>query len=302
MDGSVDRPGFIGREEKEEKDSSRSSRCEDDSKVIIPVVWRGRHDKLDVLKAGALSLRCSITRAFLEVGLWDRSKAKRGSGVTHVRAIFGHLTLPDFKAAEDIKACLSQQGLDVWLDSRRETCGLGCVLKSCDQRLAPKLTSSFIIFIMWVLRRWFWGKSYNYNRYSIRPIRPHETSLKWKTSGDLGNPKALSVQLLRRLLVAHLVTLVRRHLTPGQKWLGGNPDGERFKGPRERCERTSEPGSRPRVVFEVRTHLQTHPKRRYLDLNWAGTIKYTWFGETAIPCYILNFDHVIPSSHRLTTF
>lgn len=40
--------------------------------VIIPVVWRGRHDKLDVLKA-----------------------------------------------AEDIKACLSQQGLDVWLDSRR---------------------------------------------------------------------------------------------------------------------------------------------------------------------------------------
>ncbi|CAE7311041.1 proS, partial [Symbiodinium pilosum] len=41
--------------------------------VIIPVVWRGRHDKLDVLQA-----------------------------------------------AEDIKACLSQQGLDVWLDSRRQ--------------------------------------------------------------------------------------------------------------------------------------------------------------------------------------
>jgi len=40
--------------------------------VIIPIVWRGRHDKLDVLKA-----------------------------------------------AEDIKACLSQQGLDVWLDGRR---------------------------------------------------------------------------------------------------------------------------------------------------------------------------------------
>ncbi|CAE7942455.1 proS [Symbiodinium necroappetens] len=40
--------------------------------VVIPVVWRGRHDKLDVLQA-----------------------------------------------AENVKACLAQQGLDVWLDSRR---------------------------------------------------------------------------------------------------------------------------------------------------------------------------------------
>ncbi|CAE7301379.1 proS [Symbiodinium sp. CCMP2456] len=40
--------------------------------VVIPVVWRGRHDKLDLLQA-----------------------------------------------AENVKACLAQQGLDVWLDSRR---------------------------------------------------------------------------------------------------------------------------------------------------------------------------------------
>jgi len=41
--------------------------------VVIPVLWRGRHDKVDVLKA-----------------------------------------------AEDIKALLVQQGLDVWVDSRRQ--------------------------------------------------------------------------------------------------------------------------------------------------------------------------------------
>lgn len=40
--------------------------------VVIPIVWRGRHDKLDVQKV-----------------------------------------------AEDIKACVAQQGVDVWLDSRR---------------------------------------------------------------------------------------------------------------------------------------------------------------------------------------
>mmetsp|Transcript_101778 Transcript_101778/g.316649 ORF Transcript_101778/g.316649 Transcript_101778/m.316649 type:complete len:321 (-) Transcript_101778:127-1089(-) len=40
--------------------------------VVIPVVWRGRHDQLEVLKA-----------------------------------------------AEDVKACVAQQGVDVWLDSRR---------------------------------------------------------------------------------------------------------------------------------------------------------------------------------------
>merc|ERR1712014_484700 len=40
--------------------------------VIIPVIWRGRHDKLDVIGA-----------------------------------------------AEDVKACVAQQGVDAWVDSRR---------------------------------------------------------------------------------------------------------------------------------------------------------------------------------------
>merc|ERR1740121_1784606 len=41
--------------------------------VVIPIAWRGRHDKLDVEKA-----------------------------------------------AEDVKACVAQQGVDVWIDSRRQ--------------------------------------------------------------------------------------------------------------------------------------------------------------------------------------
>lgn len=57
---------------KEAKDERKAKLQIKHDLVVIPILWRGRHDKLDVLKA-----------------------------------------------AEDIKACVAQQGVDVWLDSRR---------------------------------------------------------------------------------------------------------------------------------------------------------------------------------------
>eukprot|EP00931_Biecheleriopsis_adriatica_P120998 TRINITY_DN96089_c0_g1_i1.p1 TRINITY_DN96089_c0_g1~~TRINITY_DN96089_c0_g1_i1.p1 ORF type:complete len:348 (+),score=109.64 TRINITY_DN96089_c0_g1_i1:45-1088(+) len=81
--GSLKQPGHNKKKKKEKaeawlnSDKAKEKRKANVSKehelVVIPVFWRGRHDKLDVVKA-----------------------------------------------AEDIKACVAQQGVDVWVDSRRQ--------------------------------------------------------------------------------------------------------------------------------------------------------------------------------------
>jgi len=73
--GAVRKPKKISKQRKWEATATEIRKAHlqrQHDLVVIPVVWRGRHDSSDVIKA-----------------------------------------------AEDVKACLAQQGLDVWLDSRR---------------------------------------------------------------------------------------------------------------------------------------------------------------------------------------